>query len=59
MRPATLEAYKLYAARCARLDAEEARREPAWWGWAAKVELVVMAAAVEAVALCWVAGMFR
>lgn len=31
MRPATLEAYKLYAARCARLDAEEAKEALPWW----------------------------
>ena len=58
MKPATLEAWQLYAARCRRLDAEEARREPSWWGWAARLELAVMVAAVEAAALCWAAGMF-
>ena len=59
MKATNLEAWQLYAARCRRLDAEEAKREPSWWDCFSKWEAVVMAAAVEAVALCWAAGMFK
>ena len=31
MRPATLEAWQVYAARCRRLDAEEAKEALPWW----------------------------
>ena len=58
MKPATLEAWQVYAARCRRLDREEARsrsREAgrAWTRW----EVLVLLLTAEAALLTWVGGL--
>ena len=60
MRPANLEAWQVYAARCRRLDAENAAKQVDPWImrtglWA---EILGLLMGAELLALCWLAGLF-
>ena len=58
MRPATLEAWQVYAARCRRLDREAAKAAPAPWWMSTRVEVVGAVLTLEAVLLAVVAGIW-
>lgn len=53
--------YRLYAARCARLDREEAELDPTplWVRISTRWQVWALWAAVELASLAWLAGFFR
>jgi hypothetical protein len=46
MRPATLEAWQIYAERCRRLDNEEAKAVKPWWA-SLTIPQIVMICTIE------------
>ena len=58
MKPQTLEAWQVYAARCRRLDAEAAKAAPTPWWMSTRVEIIGAVLAAEALLLAAVAGLW-
>ena len=57
MKTTTLEAWQVYAARCRRLDAEDAKNAAPWWA-SLSFPQIVMICAVELVSLAVLAKLF-
>ena len=57
MKASTLEAWQVYAARCRRLDAEEAKSAPLPWWVRHSVEELALLACAQLVLLAWVGGL--